>query len=390
MGVGSLDRRLDHGATEILFGDDAIGAELVEGRHRAAAPDDRRVAQRAVGENIGVADMVARGDDDADLVPPRVVRPGRARGVDRHHHRLAVLDRNVVFGRTVVVDDLEGPQRIVDRVDVDAVVEALAVPLGQGREAVEEGGGEVVGVVARVEEGAREGVRVHQGLPRDRIPFVAEHHVRPMRLGDGVQVDIGALHQARHDLREAGEGDQRGFKRDLRGLVEEDAGEFEPEDLLDALVVVEAADDDLGSVFHREISLLPVFLQRDGREAELHDLRQRISRQRGAGGVGVEAQHRVTRARVLAGAFDDRADDEERLARARPSGETGRALRPVEQQARGLLRGAELHHAALSIGIVGVAKASTQVGLGMRALSRPNASPVNRIGEGDSGTFHRF
>ena len=83
IGIGGADDEAHHLAAEILLGDDAVGIEFVIGVHRDAAPDGGRIAQRAVGEHIGMAVIAARGNDDADLVGALVVAADGARRIDR-------------------------------------------------------------------------------------------------------------------------------------------------------------------------------------------------------------------------------------------------------------------------------------------------------------------
>jgi hypothetical protein len=115
-------------------------------------------------------------------------------------------------------------------------------------------------------------------------------------------------------LGKPGEGDQRRGIGNLRGFVQKDARIFEPEDFFDTLLVVEAADPDLRAVLEFEETVLPVFFQRHAAIAELHHVRQRVERDRGARRVRVKAQDRVARAGRLFGAREDGADDQEGLS----------------------------------------------------------------------------
>ncbi len=148
-----------------------------------------------------------------------------------------------------------------------------------------------------------------------------------------------------HRLGEPCEGDQRGRIRDLRGLVQKDADIFQSEDLLDALLVVEAADPDAGFIRQLEETVLPVLLQLHARKAEPHDIGQRIERDGRARRIGVEAQDRMPRMRRCKRPRDDGLNDEKGFARARAAGKTGIALRRFKKTPRAFLARAESHHA---------------------------------------------
>jgi hypothetical protein len=60
-----------------------------------------------------------------------------------------------------------------------------------------------------------------------------------MRLSSRIEIHKGVLANSARHLGEPREGDQRGGIRDLRGFVQENRGIFEPEDFLDAVIVVE-------------------------------------------------------------------------------------------------------------------------------------------------------
>ena len=247
------------------------------------------------------------------------------------------------------LDDLEIPEGIVDRIDVDAFVETLALPLGQAGEAVEERRRQVLRIVARVDKGPRVGGGIGERLQRHGIAFLAEQHVRPVHLARRVEVDVGPLHEAGHDLGEARQGDQRGRIGDLRGLIEEDGRIFEAEDLLDAVLVVEAADPDARSVGKFEERVAARLLQHSLGKAEPHHRRQRVERDGGARGIGVKAQDGVAGTGSLQRPLHDGANDDERLARSRAAGKTGVALRPIQKAARGILARAERDHAGILV-----------------------------------------
>ncbi len=78
IGIGGLDRRAHHLAAEISFRDDAVGTKLMEGRHRATAPDGWRLTAGEIGQNIAIAVGAARGDNEADFVGGKIVAAGSA------------------------------------------------------------------------------------------------------------------------------------------------------------------------------------------------------------------------------------------------------------------------------------------------------------------------
>jgi hypothetical protein len=215
-------------------------------------------------------------------------------------------------------------------------------------EAFEELRREVLRIVARIDECARIIFGVRQRLHRNRIALLAEEKVGPMRFGNRVQINIGALRDILDRLREAGEGDERRSIGDLRGLVQEDAHIFEAEDFFDALLVVEAADPDPRAIRQFEESVLAMFLQFDARKAEAHHVGQRVEQDRGARRIGVEAQDGVARLGRFERARDDGADDQKCFARPCAAGKAGVALRPFEEATRALLPRAERHHAISS------------------------------------------
>jgi hypothetical protein len=157
----------------------------VKGRHRAAAPDGRRLPAGAVGEHIGVAVGAARGDHDADLVGAEIVAPRRARRVDGDDDGGALSFRDVLRRAARRVDDLIGPERRIDLVDVEPFVEALALAFGKVAQARQKLGREIPRIVRRVEKGAGVVVRIVQRTPRDGIALLAEENIRPMRLATG-------------------------------------------------------------------------------------------------------------------------------------------------------------------------------------------------------------
>src|SRR5829696_8103980 len=102
--AGRLDDVLDHGATEVAFGDDAVGPELVIGGDGKAAPLGRPEPGRAVGQHIALAVAAEPGHHDADLVRALALAARGAGGVDRHHdplqggHGAAALKESVEGG----------------------------------------------------------------------------------------------------------------------------------------------------------------------------------------------------------------------------------------------------------------------------------------------------
>ena len=95
-----------------------------------------------------------------------------------------------------------------------------------------------------------------------------------------VQVDVAALRQAGHLLREPGPCRQRRNVGDLTRLVEEDARELKTEDLVHALGIVEATEVDLAAVGQLKALVSPALLQGQPREAMPDHGRQRVSADR--------------------------------------------------------------------------------------------------------------
>jgi hypothetical protein len=121
-------------------------------------------------------------------------------------------------------------------------------------------GREIFFIVARIDEATRVILRIGELLHRNRIALLAEEKMGPMRFGNRVQIDIGALRDVVDRLRETGEGDECRGIGNLRGLVQEYAHIFEPKDFSDAFFVVEAADPNARAVRQFEESILPVYL----------------------------------------------------------------------------------------------------------------------------------
>lgn len=118
-------------------------------------------------------------------------------------------------------------------------------------------------------------------------------------------------------LREAGHGCLDRAPWYLRGLVEVQRGVLGTEDLLDALLVVEAADPDLRAVRQLDIVVCLVKPNAQSWEAELEHLGDGVRPDAGLGVVEPETEDRVPAARRVDGALDDGADQKERFARAR-------------------------------------------------------------------------
>lgn len=85
-------------------------------------------------------------------------------------------------------DDLVREQRAVELVDIDALVEALALPLRQAREAVEIIPGQVIGIVRRIEKHPHVIAGILDRLARHRIALVAEQDIGPVALAGRIEI----------------------------------------------------------------------------------------------------------------------------------------------------------------------------------------------------------
>ena len=135
-----------------------------------------------------------------------------------------------------------------------------------------------------------------------------------MRLSSRIEIHKGALANSARHLGEPREGDQRGGIRNLRGFVQEHGGIFEPEDFLDAVIVVEPPNPDTRAIRQRKITVLAMLLKPHPGKTELHDLRKRAERDGSPRRIGVVAQYGMARTLRLERTDHNHADNEEGLA----------------------------------------------------------------------------
>jgi hypothetical protein len=121
------------------------------------------------------------------------------------------------------------------------------------------------------------------------------------------------VNSTRH-LGQPREGNQRGGIRNLRGFVQKHGGIFEPEDFLDAVIVVEPPNPDTRAIRQGKITVLAMLLKPHAGKTELHDLRKRAERDGSPRRIGVVAQYGMARTLRLERTDHNHADNEEGLA----------------------------------------------------------------------------
>ena len=288
---------------KLTFRDDAVGAVLVEGGDGAPAPHRRRLAARAIGEDVSVA-VLSRARRRRCRSRRRRDRRALQRRTDRPRRRRAArLLSGIVPGRAAVASmTLVGPQRVVDRLRRRRLRKsACAGVSGRCRQARRETAGDRFAALSRGLRKARAYCSGRcQRLQRDRIALVAEQAVGPMRLADRVEIDDRrAGRDSRHDLRQPREARpapmSRGFcEASLRNTVAYSRPRIFSTRSLSSRPPTAMREPFVSS---KKPSCRAPSSSR--RESKAHHGGQRIQRDRRARGVGVEAQDRVARSRRL-------------------------------------------------------------------------------------------
>jgi hypothetical protein len=165
--------------------------------------------------------------------------------------------------------------RTVDFIDINAFIKAFALLFRQIFETCQKLRGKIFNIVRRVQKCAPIVFRVFKRLLGNRIAMFAKKHIGPMRLSSRIEIHKGMLANFARLLGEPGEGDQRGGIRNLRGFVQEYGGIFEPEDFLDAVIVVKPPNPDTRAIQQRKITVLAMLLKPHPGKTELHNLRKR-------------------------------------------------------------------------------------------------------------------
>lgn len=140
----------------------------------------------------------------------------------------------------------------------------------------------------------------------------------------GCQLDVLRKTRHRHLDRPPG---------DLGGLVEIQGRELLPQHLLDALLIIQAADPDLRAVGQLDVEIRPVPRHAQRGEAQLQHLGHRVGPDRRLRVIEPKAPDRVAAAGGINGSLNDVADDQESLARARTAAKHDVARGAVQQGA---------------------------------------------------------
>ncbi len=136
--IGGLYRRAHHLAAEIAFRDNAVGSIFMKGDHGAPAPNHGRFATRAIVKNVGIAVAAFRGDYDADFICAKIIASRRPRRIDCDDHCGALVYGDVLVGAAVGFNHAIGPERSVDLIDINALIESLALLFRKIGEACQE------------------------------------------------------------------------------------------------------------------------------------------------------------------------------------------------------------------------------------------------------------
>src|ERR1700730_14921277 len=134
-----------------------------------------------------------------------------------------------------------------------------------------------------------------------------------MPLSSRIEIHKGVLANSARHLVEPREGDQRGGIRNLRGFVQEHGGILQPEDFLDAVIVVEPPDPDTRVIRQRKITVLAMLLKPHPGKTELHDLRKRAEGDGSSRRIGMVAQYSMVGTLRLERTDHNHADNEDRL-----------------------------------------------------------------------------